>query len=196
MGNYIRHPWAGQGIGDEDSRHHRQRQAQRPPGGLQEQHQATKGDHQVLGDRGSWPFRKLVIEQEQVGGRKGGCKRQYPVKPGNMGVVPPPHHRKGGKRQEGRKRQVDGAGLGGIENADIEDKRQWRGNPQLEQGPDQRNDKQQNGCRPCQRPAPGFRLQYFVDLRDVNVFGRGRVAVGHGAGSIGISRVRQKPPEA
>src|SRR5690554_3385645 len=97
-----------------------------------------------------------------------------------MVLVPTPNHGERGKRQKRRERQMDRAGFGGVEEPEIKHVRQRRCDPELKKRPDQWDDKQKYRRRPGHRPAPGFCLEHFVDLRDVNATRGGGIALDHG----------------
>ena len=135
MGQQTRHPGAGQAVYQEDQGDHGQGRAQGAAGGFQQQRNADAGGDQVGGGEVAGALGQVLIHDEQVGGGAGGDQAENYV--GDRHPVP-------GRAAKGRKHQirqqqgegeVNGPGLGVIEDAKTDQKRQRGGNPQLEQRP-------------------------------------------------------------
>ena len=159
MRDHIRHEGAGKGVQHEHAGHHHQRRAERAAGGLEQDRHAGDGDDQVKGGGVARAAGQLHVKNVQVGRAEGAHQADDPVLNRDVIARRGTESGIGQERQQHGERQVDGARLGVVEDEYVECERQWRGIPQLEQRPRQRNEKQQRGGNlggGRARPGVGF----------------------------------------
>ncbi len=137
VGQQPRHPGAGQTIGEKHQGDDGQGRAEGTAGGLQQQRNADAGHGEIHGGQVAWPLGQLGIGEEQVAGDQGADDAE-----GDVGQWHPIPRRaaQGREHQIGEqdgKRQMDGAGLGIVEHPHPDHEGERRGDPELEQGPEQ-----------------------------------------------------------
>ena len=133
-----RHPGAGQAVGEKHQGDHRQGRAQGAAGRLQQQRYADAGGDQIGGGEVAGALGQGLIHDEQIGGGTGGNQAEGNIAerhPVSGGAPEGREHQIGQQQGEG---EVNGAGFGVIEDAKSQHEGQRRGDPELEQGPGQR----------------------------------------------------------
>ena len=159
-----RHPGARQAVDQKDDSDDRQCRPQGAARRFQQQRNADAGGHQIGGGEGAGTQRQCFIHHKQV--RRGASSDQAEgdITEGN------PIPRRGAKCREHQKSQqqskgeVNGAGFGVIEYAKPHHEGEWRGDPELEQGPGQRQ------C--CDEPAHDAQRQASAHILGDQFLGR------------------------
>ena len=140
---HLGHPGAGHAVDQKQRRQRRHRPADGAARGLQQQQQAGAGGDDIHGVGLPRPRGQLAVEQHQVGAGKGPGDGQHPVEQRHVAARRTAEGRPGQKGQRQRERQVDGARLGVVEDAEAQHEGQRRRIPELEQRPGQRQAKDQ-----------------------------------------------------
>ncbi len=173
MRQEARHVRPGQAVNEEHQGNDRQRRAERAARRLQQQWNADAGGDQVGRGQAARPQRQLLIEDEQIGGARGRYQAQGDIHQRYAITRRALECGIGKKRQQQGECQMDGPRLGIVEYADAEDEWQRRGNPQLEQRPEQRQPGDDMGHQPVR--------QSRADVLGDQLFG-GEMFVLHGSG--------------
>ncbi len=138
---HLRQPGPGHAVGQEEQRQRRHGPADGAARSFEQQHQPRHGHGNIEPSGLTGPRGDLRVEQHDVGRGERGHGRQKPVDGGHALARRALERRPGQEGQEHGERQVDGARLGVVQDAPTHRERQRRGVPVLEQGPGQRDGK-------------------------------------------------------
>ncbi len=167
MGDDIRHDGPGKCIEDKKAGHHHQGRSQGSAGGFQQGEHADNGHCQIHGCGESGAIGQLFIKEKDVGRAIGRRQGHHPVLQRN--IIPGRGSKRGigGIGQKHGKSEMDGPGLGGVEDKDIKDKGQGRRVPELKKSPAQGNKKKNFfGDRSSGAAGSGFGLgNHLLQLR-------------------------------
>ncbi len=148
VGQQAGHPGAGDAVDEEHQGDDRQRRAEGAAGGFQQQRYADAGRDQVQGGQVAGALCQLRIGEKQIGGAGGGHQPEGDVHERHAVTWRALEGRVGEKSQQQGEGQVNRAGFGVVQHAEAEDERQRRGDPQLEQRPEQCEPGDDRGHRP------------------------------------------------